>query len=131
MSTFDPPQGSMWTLLHDFDHLTAFGAQCVNCGSPKHADHDYVFRLQRMDEVDGFWDLCQNCIEEAAFLLGFTTPKASKAQVREIKALEKEIERLKEAAAGARSALAEVTRENVRLQDEIEDHEKLCAEMTA
>ena len=93
----------------------------MNCGNIKQKHHIGIFRMQTMDEVDGFWDLCQDCVEGAAFHLGFTDPEVVPGlehQLEEFKAMYFELEGKYE---GARSAQMSLARENVLLQDEIEE----------
>jgi len=108
----------IWQTISDFDYLSYEGrAVCSICGSTCRKGQ-MVFRPPQPDDVSGFWDICENCIREAADHLG----------LGEVGPLEKTAEDLRDVVAtahqeliGAHDALATITRENVRLQDVIED----------
>jgi hypothetical protein len=114
-----PP--AVWQIIDDFDHLTAYGARCTNCGNIKQDHHVGVFRPQNMDEVDGFHDLCEDCVANAAFALGFTPEEDYLRTVEELATLKEEHELLRTKYEGARSAQMTLARENVALQDLLEE----------
>lgn len=111
----------LWQVIPDFDHLTAYGQYvCTVSGAPN-PKGDVVFRPPHPDDVDGYHDVGADAIRQAADYLGWIAPEAYEA-------LKEHAEREHEAniALGAelveaRDALATVTRENVRLQEVIEE----------
>lgn len=110
---------SIWNRIDDFNHLSwGGGARCFNCGSTKRTTETSVFRPQQMDEIEGYPDLCEGCMTEGAAALGLTDTLALeeallKAELGRV-AMVLEVQ-------SAHDALATLTRENVRLQDLIED----------
>lgn len=121
MTDLETGSAGIWQVIPDFDHLTAYGkAVCPVCGSTSKTG-DPVFRPQAPDDIDGYHDICADCIRQAADFLGWKSPD-SYVSMREIASKEHEanIEFGAELVA-AREALATVVRDNVRLQDVIDD----------
>ena len=104
--------------IPEYDHLSFAGQyKCAVCGSGRRKD-EVIFRPPMPDDFDGFFDICSNCVREAADFLG----------IRETATIEAALDQSEEArvaavlqAQEAREAMATVVRENVRLQDELED----------
>lgn len=115
--------GTIWMVIDDFDHLTKDGARCTVCGSIKQEHHIGVFRPPTIDDIDGFSDVCQACMEQAANVLGFTEPGLLPALQSRIAELESMLDHSEKQYEGARSAQMSLARENVVLQDIIEDLE--------
>ena len=90
-------------------------AQCAVCGGP--ARNERIFRPPHADDYEGFFDICSNCIREAADELGLAETHIIEHQTEE---LQSTLGNLLEELRGSRDALATVTRENVRLQDVID-----------
>lgn len=109
----------IWQTIPDYDHLS-YKAQykCSVCGSGMRKADTVIFRPPTFDDIDGFPDVCESCIREAAQFLGIAeTAGAEHANAT----LTKEVARISEELSASRDALATVTRENVRLQEVIED----------
>lgn len=110
---------SIWMRPPDFDHLSYGGtAKCAVCGSTKRSTETAIFRPPNHDEFDGFFDICEGCIREAAQELGLAETAGAQRVIRK---LEKEVSDLSVDLSGARDAQQTLSRENVRLQDVIED----------
>ena len=108
---------SVWLRPPDFDHLSWEGrAVCSNCGSTKRRTEEAIFRPQTLDYFSGHPDLCEGCIGEAAEMIGLVADKSG--ALREV---QQEVSSLLEELRMSRDALATVTRENVRLQEVIDD----------
>lgn len=119
----------IWNQIEDFNHLSWEGrAVCANCGSTKQPDDEFVFRPAFLDEVNGFPDICANCIREAADALGIGETGDLEVELDHTR---QNIADLLEELGAARDALATVTRDNVRLQDVIEDLNAPVEELTA
>lgn len=113
---------SVWLRIPDFNELSWNGrAVCFTCGSTKRDTEEAVFRPQAMDDFSGFPDLCEGCIVEAASQIGMVeSDVAVQAQEGNLR-MRDALASVGEELTAARSALATVTRENVRLQDDIEE----------
>ncbi len=61
----------------DFDNLTAYAAKCAACSNIKLPEHSTVFRPDIEDDFDGFHDVCQACIEQAAHDVGMVDAKVA------------------------------------------------------
>lgn len=108
---------TIWNRIPDFDHLSWDGAaKCFNCGSTKRPTEEGVFRPQNFDDISGFPDICEGCMTEAAAELGLVA-----SQDGALKEIQHELSELLEELRGSRDALATLTRENVRLQELIDD----------
>lgn len=114
-------QSGVWQHLPDFDHLTwESRSVCSNCGSAKRRTESGIFRPNTLDDFSGFPDLCEGCVVEAADMLGLVSADNTGA----LQAAQQEVCDLLEELRAARDALATVTRENVRLQEVIDDLSK-------
>ena len=104
--------------IPDFNFQSHQGrAVCAVCGTISKPGQ-IVFRPPHADDFDGFFDICENCIREAADHLGLQeVAPLQEAQAADTAAIVK----LHEELSSAREALATVTRENVRLQDTLEE----------
>lgn len=110
---------SIWMRPNDFDHLSYGGvAKCSVCGSTKRDHEDSVFRPPHPDDFSGFFDICEGCIREAAKTLGLAETAGAE---RVIEKLQREVSDLSADLSGARDAQAALARENVRLQDVMDD----------
>ncbi len=111
----------------DFDQLTAYHAKCAACSNIKLKEHTTVFRPDIEDDFDGFHDICQACIEQAAHDLGMQD--ADRAQYTQLALTEAELlrdqsdRRYNEGV----EAIMVVTRENVNMQATID---RLLDELT-
>lgn len=109
----------IWLTLTDYDHLSYQGRYvCAVCGSGKRDADTVIFRPPHFDDFDGAFDVCESCIREAAQHLGIAETAGFEHVNRK---LEKEVARVSGDLAASRDALATVTRENVRLQDALEE----------
>ena len=109
----------IWTTLTDFDHLSWEGrAVCANCGSTKPKGDEFIYRPTTLDEVNGFPDICGNCIREAAADLGLI--ESNRVDYTEF-VTRTDFVLVQEEAEHSREAMAHVVRDNVRLQDIIDD----------
>ena len=115
--------GTIWFILPDFDHLTKGGARCTVCGGVKQPHHIGVFRPPTIDEIDGFSDICEDCMHQAANVLGYSEPNRRAELEMRIEELESLVQVTEGKYEGARSAQMSLARENVVLQDIIEDLE--------
>lgn len=110
----------VWIVIPDYDHLTAYGQYRCTVSGETCPPGDVVFRPPMPDDIDGYHDVSANAIRQAAEYLGWVAPELYE-NLREINQhiqldLARAVEQLQE----SRDALATVTRENVRLQDEID-----------
>lgn len=113
---------SIWNPIPDFNHLSYDGqANCAVCGSDKAKTDEFVFRPPTMDHVSGFFDICASCIGQGADDLGWLEPDRATAIAAAADKAHAEAIALADQLAAARDALATVTRENVRLQEAIDD----------
>ena len=76
--------------------------------------------MQTMDEVDGFWDLCEDCIHGAAHMLGWSTPANTAASAERIKVLESALDLLEDKYEGARTAQMTLARQLIAAEDALE-----------
>lgn len=110
----------IWNVLPTFDHLS-WGGQyaCAVCGSGDRPSVEKIFRPPVVDDFDGSFDVCEHCIREAARELGISETAgfehANETLTKQVVKLQEELEQ-------ARDAQASLARENVRLQDIIEEH---------
>lgn len=108
-----------WLHLDDFDYGSWDGkAACAVCGSIKRQSETRIFRPPVTDDVSGSFDICEGCIREGASQLGLAETAGADRVIRK---LEKEVQRLSDDLSGMRDALATMTRENVRLQDTLDE----------
>ncbi len=120
---------SVWQRIEDFNHLSLNGIpKCFNCGGIKRKSEEFVYRPQAMDDFSGFPDLCEGCIVEAAALIGMIESDVAVQAHNEQKALDLVVSELLDESAEQRAALSAVTRENVRLQDVIDDYQVAVSE---
>ncbi len=110
-----------YTIHHDFDQNTAYGARCTCCGNIKMPNHEGVFRPNTMDDFDGFHDICQACVEEAANNLGFAAPSVNKRLNTTIKNLRKDLAEARELFTESQETIRNLCRENSNLQEELTD----------
>lgn len=121
MTDLTTGSAGIWQVIPDFDHLTAYGkAVCSICGSTSKPG-DPVFRPPVPDDVDGYHDICADCIRQAAHFLGFADPAAFDNLENAFNATREAYALQTEELASSREALATVVRDNVRLQDVIDD----------
>ena len=59
----------MFALMNDFDDQTRGGARCNACGSIKQDGDPGVFRGEMID-MEGFYDVCCNCVRQAGSEIG-------------------------------------------------------------
>ena len=109
-----------FTKHDDFDHNTAYGARCTCCGNIKQRRHKSVFRPTVMDDVDGFHDICEDCVSQAADELGFTNPTFSKSQSTRIKNLQADLTEAQSMYIESQETIRNLCRENTTLQKELE-----------
>ncbi len=108
---------TIWQRPNDFDHLSWDGtAKCFNCGSTKRKTEEAIFRPATFDDMSGFPDLCEGCVVEAAAVLGLVVDNSVA-----LKDAQHEFAEVLEVLRTTREALAAVTRENVRLQEVLDD----------
>lgn len=113
---------SIWIKLPDYDHLSYQGQySCSVCGSSETPKP--IFRPPTFDEFDGFTDVCPNCIRDAAAELGMVEPKALRSAQEVAGLFSAELSDLQEQLQQARDAQASLARENVRLQDLLDEFE--------
>jgi hypothetical protein len=103
----------------DFDHNTAYGARCTCCGNIKQQRHKSVFRPDIMDDFDGFHDVCEDCISQAADELDFTTPQFSKSQGTRIKNLQTDLSEAQSMYIESQETIRNLCREVSNLQEEL------------
>tara|TARA_R100000458_G_C8247127_1_gene224824 strand:- start:736 stop:1107 length:372 start_codon:yes stop_codon:yes gene_type:complete len=110
-----------YTLHNDFDHNTAYGARCTACGNIKLKNHQGVFRPSVMDDVDGFHDICQECIAQAAHELGFIQPRVAKSLKTRIANLNSDLSEAQSMYINSQETIRSLCRENSNLQDELQN----------
>lgn len=111
----------IWQVIPDYDHLTAYGQYvCSVSGSPS-PKGDPVFRPPHPDDVDGFHDVGADAIRQAADYLGWISPDRYAVLEETANRLHDEAVALAKELAEAREVQATLVRENVRLQDIIEE----------
>ena len=109
----------IWQTADSYDHLSHQGQyKCAVCGSGARAADSVIFRPPAPDDFDGFFDICESCIREAAQHLGIAETAGAEHANR---SLTKEVAKVSADLSASRDALATVTRENVRLQDVLEE----------
>ena len=114
----------IWIETDDFDALSWDGRHvCAVCGSPKSHEHDRVFRPPVTDDVSGSFDICEDCIRQAARALGLAETEGAEHVIRK---LEKEVARISDELTAARGAEESLTAANVRLA---EQRDALVAEL--
>tara|TARA_Y100000401_G_scaffold103240_1_gene94094 strand:- start:442 stop:729 length:288 start_codon:yes stop_codon:yes gene_type:complete len=84
-------------------------------------NHEGVFRPNTMDDFDGFHDICQACVEEAANNLGFAAPSVNKRLNTTIKNLRKDLAEARELFTESQETIRNLCRENSNLQEELTD----------
>tara|TARA_R100001460_G_scaffold107309_2_gene155853 strand:- start:10657 stop:10944 length:288 start_codon:yes stop_codon:yes gene_type:complete len=84
-------------------------------------NHEGVFRPNTMDDFDGFHDICQACVEEAANNLGFAAPSVNKRLNTTIKNLREDLAEARELFTESQETIRNLCRENNNLQEELAD----------
>lgn len=116
-------QAGVWILIPDYDHLSYEGRySCAVCGASETPKP--VFRPPVMIDMDGFFDICPDCIGQAAHQLGFVTEAANGVLMDQIDQVTDQYGEALVDLASSREAQASLARENVRLQDQIEELEQ-------
>lgn len=110
-----------FTQHDDFDHNTAYGARCTCCGNIKQSRHENVFRPTVMDDVDGFHDVCVDCIGQAASELGYIQPKVSKGLHTRISNLQAQLNEAQTMYIDSQETIRTLCRENTNLQNELQN----------
>ena len=108
-----------FTLHADFDHNTAYGARCTSCGNIKLKLHQGVFRPTIMDDVDGFHDICQDCVSEAAHDLGYIKPRVAKGLNTRIANLNSDLSEAQSLYIESQETIRNLCRSHANLQDEL------------
>ena len=110
---------SIWMKVEDFNFQSWDGQSiCAVCGSPKKKHHIHVFRPPHPDDVSGFFDICEDCMRQAADELGLGE---TTGLTRSVEVALKDLAKAQEEKVQLQEALATVTRMNVTLQDEIDE----------
>jgi len=117
------------SLQDDFDSHSWDGVEkCSVCNVPKLPRHIGVFRHPIEDDFRGSPDICEDCIREAAGVVGLVSPEDHTALQKAFAVQEQEITTLRTLLREARESQASLARENVRLQDELEGQLELDLE---
>jgi len=106
-----------YTLHNDFDHNTAYGARCTVCGNIRQARHKGVFRPQVMDDFDGFHDICEDCVTQAASELGHVQPKVAKSMTTKATNLRNELAEAQSLYIESQNTIRTLCKENANLQE--------------
>ena len=110
---------SIWLRADDFDELSWEGTYaCAVCGSIKRPDEERIFRPPTHDDFSGSFDICEGCIREGAKELGLAETAGAQHVINK---LTKEVSRISDELSSARDSQASLARENVRLQEVIDD----------
>lgn len=104
----------------DFDQLTAYHAKCAACANIKLPQHSTVFRPDIEDDFDGFHDICQACVEQAAHDLGMVDLDIADTLRVAVIAAELARDEADLRHNETREAVLVLTRENVYLQAEVD-----------
>ena len=111
---------SVWNRPQDFNELSYHGtALCAVCGSTKRDYETGIFRPVTFDDFDGFFDMCEGCITEAAGHLGFV--KQNAGPLNELRALKKELHNAHLDTERSQAAVSELAAMNAALNTTLEE----------